>query len=134
MGIRPVAGGFGIRNTAQGIRNPTIDWNPESSWTLSSCRNFLLFRQMYKATGHGNEKERNPPNGEMSPLATEGPVKLTERLTWTLSHTRFPFHSIPFHCYREAVGTPPRHTGPWLFSLFFTWVPRKRTTMVWINR
>ena len=23
--------GFGIRNTAQGIRDPTIDWNPESS-------------------------------------------------------------------------------------------------------
>ena len=22
--------GFGIRNTAQGIRNPTNDWNPES--------------------------------------------------------------------------------------------------------
>jgi len=21
--------GFGIRNIAQGIRNPTIDWNPE---------------------------------------------------------------------------------------------------------
>ena len=38
---------------------------------------------MYKATGHVNEKERNPANaanGEMSPLATEGPVKLTERL------------------------------------------------------
>ena len=25
--------GFGIRNTAQGIRNPTDDWNPESSST-----------------------------------------------------------------------------------------------------
>ena len=36
---------------------------------------------MYKVTGHVNEKERNPPNGEMSPLATEDPVKLTERLT-----------------------------------------------------
>ena len=22
--------GFGMRNTAQGIRNPTNDWNPES--------------------------------------------------------------------------------------------------------
>ena len=24
--------GFGIRNTAQGIRNPTNDWNPESNF------------------------------------------------------------------------------------------------------
>ena len=24
--------GFGIRNTAQGIQNPTKDWNPESKF------------------------------------------------------------------------------------------------------
>ena len=85
--------GFGIRNTAQGIRNPTIDWNPESSWTLSSCRNFLLFYEMYIAAGHVSRKRSG-----------------------------------------EAVGTPLRHTGPWLFSLFLTWAPRKRTTVIWINQ
>ena len=85
--------GFGIRNTAQGIRNPTIDWNPESSWTLSSCRNFLLFHKMYIAAGHVSRKRSG-----------------------------------------EAVGTPLRHTGPWLFSLFLTWAPLKRTTVIWINR
>ena len=67
--------GFGIRTIAQGIRNPTIDWNPESSWTLSSCRNFLLFHEKYIAVGHVNEKERFPSNSEMRPLATESLVK-----------------------------------------------------------
>ena len=28
--------GFGIRNTAQGIRNPTYDWNPESKFHWQS--------------------------------------------------------------------------------------------------
>ena len=27
---------FGIRNTAQGIRNPTDDWNPTNDWNLES--------------------------------------------------------------------------------------------------
>ena len=30
-GIRGILG-FGIRNTAQGIRNPTNEWNPESKF------------------------------------------------------------------------------------------------------
>ena len=33
--------GFGIRNTAQGIRNPTNDWNPESKFHLKKIRNLV---------------------------------------------------------------------------------------------
>ena len=35
--------GFGIPNTAQGIRNPTIDWNPESKlhWKKSGIQGVI---------------------------------------------------------------------------------------------
>ena len=34
--------GFGIRNTAQVIRNPSKDWNPESKFHWQTIRNPVL--------------------------------------------------------------------------------------------
>ena len=134
------ASGIGNReiwNPEYSSRNPKspIDWNPESSWTLSSCRNFLLFHEMYIAAGHVNEKERFPPNSEMRPLqlkvqSTSSEINREVSMN-TCTHSHYtksgsqdkkPQRLIE-SCCGKAWGTPLRYTGPWLFSLFFTWAP-----------
>ena len=47
--------GFGQRNTTQGIRNLTIDWNPESKFHLQRFRNQWRGILLHGATSEFNE-------------------------------------------------------------------------------
>ena len=51
--------GFGFRNTAQGIQNPTNDWNPESTAWNSESKNILeslTWKQQHQKRGYDKIK------------------------------------------------------------------------------
>ena len=67
---------FGIQNTAQGIRNPTIDWNPESKF------HWQRLESSYLESGiHGVESRIPQSTGIQNPSSFD---KYWNPVTWNL--------------------------------------------------
>ena len=70
-----IFGGFGIRNAAQGIRNPTNDWNPETNFH---------WQRLESSTWNSESTAWNPESKTVLDFLTWGETDLRPPLFWAL--------------------------------------------------